>query len=190
MTEVPQTSPLADPDLPLIRAIGAGDKAALSELYTRHGQGILAYLIGQLGGNSQQAEEVLQDVMLAVWKGAGSFRGESKVRTWMLGIARYQVLSARRRRKPTPAELGDYIPADEDGPQRVQERNEQRATVRAALRELPEDQQEALELIFFHDLSGPEAADVLGVPPGTVKSRVHRAKNNLRGILQREEVDR
>jgi len=189
MTEVPQASPLADPDLTLIQAIGAGDKAALSELYARHGQGILAYLIGQLGGDHQLAEEVLQDVLLAVWKGAGSFRGESKVRTWMLGIARYQALSARRRRKPTPAELGDYIPTDEDGPQRVQARNEQRETVRAAMRELPEEQQDALELIFFHDLSGPEAADVLGIAPGTVKSRVHRAKNTLRGLLKREEVD-
>jgi len=189
MTEVPQTSPLADPDLPLIQAIGTGDKAALSALYERHGHAILAYLIGQLSGDRQLAEEVLQDVLLAVWQGAGSFRGESKVRTWMLSIARYQALNARRRRKPTPAELGEYIPSDDDGPQRVQEKHDQQATVRAAMRELPEEQKEALELIFYHDLSGPEAADVLGIAPGTVKSRVHRAKNTLRGLLKRQEVD-
>jgi RNA polymerase sigma-70 factor, ECF subfamily len=73
MTETP------DPDLRLVHAMAAGDTQALETLYARHGRSILAYLIGQLN-DRQLAEEILQDVMLAAWRGAESFRGESKVR--------------------------------------------------------------------------------------------------------------
>jgi len=178
-----------DPDLPLLRAMASGDTSACAELYARHGRSILAYLIGQLSGDQKLAEEVLQDVMLAAWQGATKFRGESKVKTWLLAIARLKALNARRRKRPTAAELHENIAGDAPTPQHVIERYATRLSVREAIRELPDDQRETLELIFYHDLTGAEAAGLLGVAVGTVKSRLHRAKNTLRGILQRKEVE-
>lgn len=189
MAEVPHPSSLQDPDLPLLRSIAAGDTGALNALYERHGHGLLAYLTGQLGDDRSLAEEVLQDVMLAVWNGAASFRAESKVRTWLFGIARRQAMNARRRRKPDPAPLPDALAADAPEPIMELERREDQDDLRAALRALPDDQQEALELIFFHELTGNEAAQLLGVPVGTIKSRLHRAKTRLRGLLSGTRAD-
>ncbi len=170
-----------DPDRWLLQAMAKGDMRALDELYTRHGRGILAYLIG-LVGDRQLAEEVLQDVMLAAWRGAGQFRGESQVRTWLFSIARLQALAALRGRKlvSVPLDEGVWVTAADDPSDRGQ-------TVRAALTELPADQRETLELIFYHELTGVEAAAVLGVAPGTIKSRLSRAKATLRGLLLRHK---
>jgi RNA polymerase sigma-70 factor, ECF subfamily len=154
-------APSPDPDLALIRAIANGDKSALDELYNRHGRYILAYLIGQLN-NQQQAEEVLQDVMLATWRGAGGFRGESRVKTWLIAIARLKSLNVLRRRKPTPGMLHENLAATDTGPMQRVEVNDERAQVRKAMQKLPRDQRETLELVFFHDMTGPEAARLLG----------------------------
>lgn len=182
MTEVPQ--PSHDPDLLLVRAVASGSRQALTELYARHGCGILSYLIGQVTDRAL-AEELLQDVMLAAWKGAADFRAESKVRTWLIGIARMKVLNSWRHqhRRPDAVELHDNLEGEGGGLLGLAQQHETQDAVRAALRRLPDDQRETLELIFYHGLSGVEAADVLGVSAGTVKSRVHRAKNTLRGLL-------
>lgn len=174
-----------DPDRELIQAVAAGDVRALDELYARHGTQILAYLIGQLG-DRQLAEEVLQDVMLAAWKGARNFRGESRVRTWLLAIARHRAINARRRRVLPSAPLHEQTGATQSGPLEIVERNDERAAVQFALRRLPDDQRETLELVFYHGLTGPEAAEVLGVAVGTIKSRLHRAKSALRKLLRGE----
>lgn len=174
-----------DPDLPLLQAIAGGDVGALDALYTRHGRSILSYLLGQLSDQTL-AEEVLQDVMLAVWHGARDFRGESRVRTWLLAIARRQALSKLRRRRPEALPL--YEDMADEGVNAPLEDPVDDAALRAALRQLPGDQRETLELIFYHHLSGQEAAEVMGVSPGTIKSRLHRAKTTLRGLLQQKEI--
>ena len=83
-----------DLDVLLIEAISKGDNAALQELYDRHGASILSFLINRLH-NQQLAEEILQDVMMAVWKSAATFRGECRVRTWVMSIARNRAIDAR-----------------------------------------------------------------------------------------------
>ncbi len=170
-------------DQALVQAIASGDSHALEALYRRHGSGILSYIMGQVSDRAL-AEEVLQDVMLAVWNSAANFRGESKVTTWMIAITRKRAISARQKLPSTEAPLGDHVAAHDPGPLETLERQTDQETIQAALRHLPADQRETLELIFFHGLSGPEAADVLGVAPGTVKSRLNRAKTTLRRILQ------
>ncbi len=173
-------------DRQLIHAIARGDSRALETLYERHGLGILAYLIGQVD-DRHLAEEVLQDVMLAVWQGAGRFRGDSSVRTWLLAIARRRAITARQGRAPLHAPLNDDLAADADAPGDRLDVQAAQAALRAALAGLPPDQRETLELVFYHDLSGPEAAEVLGVAPGTVKSRLHRAKALLHALLRLQE---
>ncbi|NDJ78344.1 MAG: RNA polymerase sigma factor [Chloroflexi bacterium] len=170
----------------LVHAIAQGNSQALDTLYQRHGLRLLAYLVGQIGERGQ-AEEVLQDVMLAAWRGAANFRGESSVRTWLLAIARHRAINARQRRPPPGVALADTIAADDTGPQEALERQDDRDAVRSALAHLPPDQRETLELVFYHGLSGPEAAEVMGVATGTVKSRLHRAKAMLHDVLRAGE---
>ena len=173
-------------DLKLLRAIASGDTHALDQLYELHGLPILSYLIGQLE-DRVLAEEVLQDVMLAVWKGASGFRGDSKVRTWLLAIARHQAINARQRRKQlhTPLSEVEVYPSLEPGIESSFEKEH----IKQALHQLPDDQRETLELIFYQELSGPEVATVLGIAPGTVKSRVHRAMATLRKVLSEEDFN-
>ena len=178
-----------EPDIWLVERIGRGDATALEALYARHGRALLAYLIGQVG-DPHLAEEVLQDVMLAVWRSAAQFRGESAVRTWLLAIARRRAITARQRRPPDEPPLDDRAAADDTGPLELVERRSEQRAIRAALRDLPDDQRETLELVFFHGLTGPQAAAVMGVAPGTVKSRLHRAKAVLERVLRlRENAD-
>jgi RNA polymerase sigma-70 factor (ECF subfamily) len=174
----------------LVQAVAHGDMSALETLYTRYGLRLLAYLVGQVGGDRLLAEELLQDVMLAVWKGAPQFRGESQVYTWMLAIARNRAISARQRPGPEYEPLDETIATDGASPFEVVLRRATQTEVQAALAQLPHDQRETLELIFYHGLSGPEAAAVMQVAPGTVKSRLHRAKAMLHGVLRlREDAD-
>jgi RNA polymerase sigma-70 factor (ECF subfamily) len=172
----------SDPDLALIQAMAAGEIAALNELYTRHGANILNYLTSLLR-DRQWAEEVLQDVMLAAWEHAAAFRGESKVRTWLLTIARHRAINAQRRITPDWVELDETTFSADTSPVEAAERKSQRQMLQDAIQQLPPFHQEILVLIFYQQLSGPEVAEVLGVTVGTVKSRLHRAKEMLRRTL-------
>ena len=181
-----ETSVAADPDLPLIRSMASGDACALDELYARHGPGLLAYLTFRLDDRAL-AEEVLQDVMLAAWRAAHAFRAESRVLTWLLAIARNRATNACQRRPAPNLALGSQnqsIDADIEG---VVELAGQYDELRSALRRLPEDQRETLVLVFTGGLTGAEAAKVLGVAPGTVKSRLSRARAALRALLRTKE---
>ncbi|WP_162909583.1 RNA polymerase sigma factor [Aggregatilinea lenta] len=178
--------PPSDPDRALLNAIAQGDTHALEALYVQHGLRLLHYLVGQLG-DPALAEEVLQDVMLAIWQQARRFRGESRVTTWMLAIARHHAISARRRQKAPPGILPDHAVSSAPPPLDTLIRRDECEAVREALHSLPDDQRETLELVFYHGLSGPEAARVLGVAHGTVKSRLHRAKASLQKLLSIEE---
>jgi RNA polymerase sigma-70 factor, ECF subfamily len=175
----------ADPDLPLIQAMAAGDASALDALYERHGRGIFSFLMAHLQDNYSLAEEVLQDVMLAAWQNSSKFRQESKVRTWLLVIARNRAINARRRRNLQLVELEENVITSDDDTSPLEQvhRNTNHEILRQAIKQLPAAHQEILTLVFFQQLSGPEIALVLGISEGTVKSRLHRAKESLRRIL-------
>ncbi len=176
-----------DDDLRLVRSMAAGNVNALDDLYAKHGSAILGFLISRLS-ERQLAEEILQDVMLAAWKYADSFREESSVRTWLLTIARNRAINARRRKTPTVVSFSDTYdpPSFDTGPVERMERESDRTAVRHALDKLPDTHREILVLVFYHQLSGPEIAEVLDISVGTVKSRLHRAKESLRRVLHHE----
>ena len=180
----------ADPDLALLSRIATGDQEAIEELYRRHSR----VLLGQLQLMVDQpalAEEVLQDTMLAVWKGARTFRGGSRVRTWLLGIARRQARDRMRQRRPIPvadSELAER-PSPNPGPEAMAvERSEARRMV-AALSTLTPAHREVLGLVFGADLSLAEVARVLAVPVGTVKSRLHAARAAASRTMNEKGID-
>jgi RNA polymerase sigma-70 factor (ECF subfamily) len=120
------------------------------------------------------AEEVLQETMLAVWKQADKFRGTSKATTWMLGIARNQAHSLLRREKK-----GERLPQDPPSEPDPAETAEIDVRVKRAMESLSPEHQEALHLVFYEEMSLADAAAVLGVPEGTVKSRLYYARKAL-----------
>ncbi|MDG4786653.1 sigma-70 family RNA polymerase sigma factor [Micromonospora sp. WMMD1102] len=173
-----------DVDRELLHRVAAGDQRAFEELYARHGQPLLAYAEGLLGDRGR-AEEALQDTFLATWRGAGSFEGRSAVRTWLFSICRRQALRRMtgQRPAPLPVEAAAEVPAGEPGPEAVALARADARAVAAALAELAPAHREVLELAFGAGLAHAEIAEVLGIPVGTVKSRLFHARAGLARAL-------
>lgn len=164
-------------DQELVRRVAAEDEEAFRELYERFSDRAFRYALTLLR-NRHLAEEVAQEAMIAVWKSAARFEGRSKVSTWIFGIARNKALDLLRREK-----RGDRVPdvplvAPDPAPAiRRQE------LVAHAIGGLPEAQREVVFLTFYEGLSYGEIAGVLGIPEGTVKSRMFHAKRRLAEAL-------
>jgi RNA polymerase sigma-70 factor, ECF subfamily len=178
-------------DAGLLRRIGRGDEDAMAAFYREHGRVVLAQVL-LVTGERVLAEEIVQDTMLAVWRGAGSFRGESSVRSWVIAIARRQTrdrLRARRLRVVDDAFLADQ-PGSGPGPEMTALDRAELAEVRVAIRDLAPSHRELLGLAFGSGLSLPEVADVLEIPVGTVKSRLTAARAALSRILNEKGQNR
>ena len=173
-----------DTDRSTLARVAAGDQRALAELYTRHGQALLAYAEGLLG-ERQAAEEALQDTFLAVWRAAASFEGRSAVRTGLFGICRRQALTRLRRPGPgtVPVDSAGELPAGEPGPEAIALARADARAVGAAISALSPRHREVLDLAFGAGMSYRDIATVLGVPEGTVKSRLFQARNHLARAL-------
>ncbi len=171
-------------DAGLLGRIGRGDEDAMAVFYREHGRVVLAQVL-LVTGERVLAEEIVQDTMLAVWRGAGSFRGESSVRSWVIAIARRQTrdrLRGHRLRVVDDAFLADQ-PSSGPGPEVTALDRAELAEVTAAIRELAPAHREVVGLVFGCGLSLPEVAGVLEVPVGTVKSRLFAARAALGRIL-------
>jgi len=178
-------------DVQLLRRIGQGDEAAMAAFYREHGQVVLAQVL-LVAGERVLAEEIVQDTMLAVWRGAGSFRGESSARSWVIAIARRQTrdrLRRRRLRVVDDAFLADQ-PSSGPGPEVMALDRADLAEVTGAIRELAASHREVLGLVFGSGLSLPEVAGVLEIPVGTVKSRLFAARAALGRVLSEKGQNR
>ena len=178
-------------DAGLLRRIGEGDQDAMASFYREHGRVVLAQVLLVVGERAL-AEEIVQDAMLAVWRGAGSFRGESSVRSWVIAIARRQTrdrLRGRRLRVVDDTFLAEQ-PSSGPGPEVTALDRAELAEVRNAIRELAPAHREALGLVFGSGLSLPEVAGVLEIPVGTVKSRLSAARTALSRVLTEKGQNR
>ncbi len=186
--EIALTAPMSmeDSDGELVRRMAGGEEQALSLLYAKYGGRLFAYAL-RLTRSQGMAEEVLQDSLLAAWRGARQFRGEGRVLAWLLGIVHRQGLNAtRRKRLPIDRlEAAHDIPDREEDPNEQAERSDRRLVLATALDQLSVDHRAVLELVFYQGLSLTEVAQVCGCPVGTVKSRLSYAKASLRGALAR-----
>jgi RNA polymerase sigma-70 factor, ECF subfamily len=170
----------------LLHRIGQGDEDAMAEFYRAHGRVVFAQVL-LVVSERVLAEEIVQDTMLAVWRGARSFRGDCSVRSWVIAIARRQTrdrLRARRLRVVDDAFLAE-LPGPDPGPEALALDRAELAEVRSAIRELPPAHREVLGLAFGAGLSLPEVANVLDIPVGTVKSRLTSARAALSRTLEK-----
>jgi RNA polymerase sigma-70 factor (ECF subfamily) len=172
-------------DAILVNRIAAGDKLAMQALFARHRTSVYRWLL-RFVSNETLAEELLSEVLLDVWRQADRFEGRSSVSTWLLSIARFKALSARRRQ--TEAELDEKIettitdPAN-DPEATLQEKN-RGELLRQALTRLSPEHREIIDLVYYHEKSVDECAHILGIPAATVKTRMFYARKKLAELVK------
>jgi RNA polymerase sigma-70 factor (ECF subfamily) len=178
-------------DVTLVRLIAEGETAALSELYDRYNRLVFSIALAVVGDEATAAEITL-DVFTRVWQRAGSYRPEqAKVTTWLTAITRHHSIDVLRRQGVRPE--AHSISWDGLPPQAAAHDLEedvelawQRRRVRAAVAQLPAEQQEVLALAYFKGYSHQQIANVLKQPLGTVKTRIRSAMQKLRQLLAEE----
>ena len=171
-------------DEELLTAIGTGDEGALGTLYDRFGR--VAYGVAyRILRDQALAEDAVQEAFLAVWRSAESYRRERATpSTWLLTLVHRRAVDLVRREDRRRAEPLDEPPEAIGGdvPEEAAVRS-RRMAVQSALRSLPEDQRQALELAYYGGYTQSELAERLGVPLGTVKSRMFSGLNRLRELV-------
>jgi RNA polymerase sigma factor (sigma-70 family) len=170
-------------DIALVQAIGcARDRAAFQELFERYAPRLKAHF-AQAGRSGTQAEDLVQDVMLSVWSHAHGYRPElASVSTWIFRIARNRFIDVVRKQRhiAIEPEAADALPADDAGDLDDSLATQQlSARVEAVLRELPVEQVEVVRASYFQHESASQTAARLGIPIGTVKSRLRAALQHL-----------
>ena len=168
----------------LIRRIADGDQLAMRTLFARYRVAIYRWLL-RLVGDEALAEDLLSDVFLDVWRKAASFEARSSVATWLLAIARYKALSARRQQPH--AELNDELastvadPADD--PELVLQKKDRAELLRQSLAKLSREHGEVIDLVYYHGKSVKEVAETIGINEATVKTRMFYARKKLAQLV-------
>jgi len=200
----PKAPPAPEDDAALLRRVATRDRRAFEALYHLYYRRLFGYLL-KLTRRADLVEEVLNDVMLAIWKGAAGFDGRSRPSTWIFGIAYHKALKALARRsrqlpesqrwnRDEPFEssgpAGPAEPVERDEPESLLARRELTGAVGRALGELSPEQRAAVELTYYYGLSYPEIAEIVGCPVNTVKTRMFHARRRLRELLPKMGIGR
>ena len=179
-------------DVQLLARIASGDQQALADLFMLYRLPLLHYLL-QFTTDHGLAEELLQDIFLAVWKGAHTYEGKSLVKAWLFGIARRRACKTLHRQERSLVALSELemLPANEPEPEASVIAHMAHDELMQAIARLSLVHREVLLLVFVHGFSYQEVAEVLDVPLGTVKSRLNHARRGLRTLLRDgEEMQR
>ena len=178
-------------DTELLSRIAAGEQSAVRSLFARHHLRIFRFIMRKTG-NEATAEELTNEVFLEIWRHAGKFEGRSKASTWMLSIAHNRTVSFLRRRSEAQLEDGvaEAIPDDADTPETTSSKRDKGEQIRACMERLSPDHRAIIDLVYYHEKSIAEIAEVLDIPPGTVKTRMFHARKKLGELLREAGVDR
>ncbi len=175
-------------DAPLLARLRAGDTRAFEELVTMYQHRVFGVALRMLG-NRAEAEEIAQETFLRAHRALDAFRGEARLATWLYGIASRLCLN-RLASGPRRHERSDVIalslaPAEGADAVGALERGELEAALHEAVAALPEERRIVVVLRDLEGLSYEEIAEVLGVPLNTVRTRLHRARLDLKAKLER-----
>ena len=183
--------PQAVSDEALIARIASGDRDAMRALYLKHHVRVYRFVM-RLVRSQTVAEDVISDVFLDVWRQAGSFEGRSAVSTWLLAIARFKALSVLRRRPDE--ELNDTgaaaVPDPTDDPEVAIQKKDTGEILRECLNALSREHREVIDLVYYHEKTVEEVAQIVGIPEATVKTRMFYARKKLARLLKSAGVDR
>lgn len=178
-------------DASLLRAIQQRNEDALAELYDRYAAMLYTFAL-RICGERGQAEEVLQDVFSTVWRAADLWDPDrGSVQAWLVTMTRHKAIDAMRANpKGRPLPLVFDVASDEEGPAERAEAQAIKLEVRAAVEQLPPAYREVLEAAYFSGLSQRQISERLGLPYGTVKSRIRLAIQRLARLLRARGLHR
>ena len=173
----------APSDTDLLARAAAGDHEAFTEVMRLHEDRVFSVCL-RIMGSRDRALDAVQDTFMTVFRKAGQFKGKAAVGTWIYRIAVNTCYDHLRKTKRRPADpLPEYYDPADDSAQDEVESAGIRPDIQKALQEIPEEFRAAVVLSDMEGMSLPEVADVLGVPVGTVKSRVFRGRRQLAQLL-------
>lgn len=171
-------NPGNEEELKLLNRVAASDTSALTELYVMYHARLFKFVF-RLTRSYATADELVNDIMLVVWNKAGTFRGDSKVSTWIFGIAYKQTMRRVTRKKLQLSPLTENEETGIDSETAIETED----WVRNGLHALPAAQQLTVVLVFYLGLSYEETAQVTDCPVNTVKTRMFHARRKLKEYL-------
>ncbi len=167
-------------DRDLIDSIAAGDRLAMRTLYARHNVQVYRFAL-RLVRDEAKAEDIVSEVFFDVWRQAANFEGRSQVSTWILAITRFKALSMLRQRRDEELEncVAEAIADEADDPEEAALKKDNGALLRMCLNQLSPEHREIVDLVYYHEKSVEEAAEIVGVPKNTVKTRMFYARKRI-----------
>jgi RNA polymerase sigma-70 factor, ECF subfamily len=168
----------------LIKAIAAGDRSAMRSLYDRHNIRLYRFIL-RMVPDAGRAEDLVSEVFIDVWRQAGRFEGRSQVSTWILSIARFKALTERYRRRDVELDeiALERLPDSSENPEQAILTKDWSSQLRTCLALMSRDHREIIDLVYYHDKSVEEAANIIHVPKNTVKTRMYYALKILGRLL-------
>lgn len=182
---------------------GQAENAALIKLDCRQGSLALQALYGRyqvrlhrfitsLTRNEAIAEELTNETFMEIWRVAGNFEGRSAPSTWMFSLARFKTLSVLRKR--SDAELDDdyavSLKDEGDTPEQSTLKQDKAELIKLCLQQLSAQHREVIDLVYYHEKSIKEVAEIAGVPDNTMKTRMFHARKRLSELMQERGIDR
>jgi RNA polymerase sigma-70 factor, ECF subfamily len=175
----------------LIRRIAQGDRLAMQVLFARHHVRVYRFVL-RLVRNEATAEDLISEVFLDVWRQADRFEGRSAASTWLLAIARFKALSSMRRKpdEELDEETAATIEDSSDDPEISLQKKDKSVVLRGCLEQLSREHREVIDLVYYHEKSVEEVAEIVGIPEATVKTRMFYARKKLSELLKAAGMDR
>ena len=170
-------------DKTLTRRIAAGDQSAMQALFARYRVRVYRWL-RRLVDDEALAEDLLSEVFLDVWRHAASFEARSSLSTWLLAIARYKALSARRRRTDAKLDEATTVPDTGDDPEVTLQKKNRAEALRRSLPRLSPQHREVIDLAYYHGKSVKEIAEIVSISEATVKTRTFYARRKLAELVE------
>ena len=178
-------------DKNLLRRIRDGDALALKALYERHRVAIYRFAL-RLTRSEALAEDVVSEVFVDLWRNAAAFGGRSEAQTFLLAIARNKAYShyRRHREEKLDDEAAAVLEDLSDTPETTLQKRSKSDVLRACLERLSTAHREVIDLVYYHDKSIGEVAEIVGAPVGTVKTRMFHARKRLAEFIADAGEDR
>ncbi len=153
--------------------------------YDRYNVQVYRFVL-RLIRDASNAEDVVSEVFFVVWRQAGRFEYRSEVSTWVLAIARYKAISVMRQRQDEPLEdaAAHEIVDEANDSQVALEKKDTAAVLRGCLTRLSAKHREVIDLVYYHEKSVNEVAEIIGVPTNTVKTRLFYARQQMRKLYE------
>jgi len=178
-------------DEALVQLIATGDKKALQILFARHNVRVFRFVLRFMGDESV-AEDLVSEVFFDVWRQADRFESRSQVSTWLMAIARNKALSVLRRRttEELDEEVAEFIEDPADNPEVTMQKTQRSAILQNCLAQLSPAHREIVDLVYYHEKTIDEVAEIIGVPQNTVKTRMFYARKRIAELMAAKGIDR